>query len=221
MSIPTDSIIVVRHAEPADQVRTAPSHWIDMDLTPLGRRQADCLADRLARELSGPRCRLYSSDLRRASQTAEAIAGRLGVTVQLAPQLREHHNGLAPGLTQEALKEWAPRMTPPMHDLLASPGGETWPQFQQRVSTFMERITAAPDRPVVVVAHNGTNICILTWWLRLELNEAGQPRVSFVSSLASIAVLTTNRFGKPTIERLNDASHLQAAGPADPTHPAT
>ncbi|HUT58621.1 MAG TPA: histidine phosphatase family protein [Phycisphaerae bacterium] len=219
MSIPTDSIIVVRHAEPADQHVTAPNHWIDMPLTDLGRRQADAVADRLARELAGATCRLYSSDLKRTAQTAEPIASRLGVAVQPAPQLREYNNGLADGLSAETLKTWAPELTPPMREILANPGGESWPQFHQRVSAFMERISAAADRPLIVVAHNGSINIILNWWLRAPLTAGGDTPLSFGASLASLTVLRVSPQGKPAVERLNDTCHLQAAGLGENSQP--
>ena len=236
------AIIVVRHAQPADCMDGAASHWIDTELTPLGRRQAQAVADRLARELApalerslaldvgpapehgaalelGPaprgapsaRCVLYSSDLRRAAQTAEPIGRALGVEVVPAPGLREFNNGIPSEKAMEDLCKYVGEPTPATRELLAAPAGETWPQFQQRVAGCMERITAGEERLVVVVAHYGAIGIILSWWLGLGLTAAGDTPVSFEAGLASIAVLT-RRYNKPRIDRVNDAAHLREAG---------
>ena len=205
-------IIVIRHAQPADCNDFAASHWTDTDLTDLGRRQAQCVADRLARELSGAECVLHASDLRRASQTAEPISKALGVPIRPEPGLREFNNGLGVGQTEEALRKFVPRETQATRDLLAKPEGETWTAFYHRVSGCMERIAEERGRIVLVVSHYGTIINTLTWWLRIGLTETGDTPVSFDASLASIAVLSRNRQDKPRIERLNDTSHLLTSG---------
>src|SRR5690606_11696537 len=72
--------------------------------TPLsahGHEQARRLAERLGRERADA---LYSSDLTRALQTAEAIARVTGLPIRTDPRLREHDLGIFKGLTaQEAM----------------------------------------------------------------------------------------------------------------------
>lgn len=211
-----NAIIVIRHAQPVDCNDTASSHWTDTELTEMGRRQAQCLADRLRREIGSIPCVLHSSDLRRAFQTAEPVAKALGVPIIPQPGLREFNNGLAAGETEEALGRFVPVLTQAHRDLLANPAGETWTQFHQRIAACMDRITAGEGRLTLVVAHYGAIINILHWWLRLGLTETGDTPASFDASLASIAVLRRSRQGKPAIERLNDTSHLLADGLTGP-----
>ena len=213
-----NAIIVIRHAQPADCQDGAASHWIDTELTDLGRRQAQAVADRLARELAasfpGPAAEsavLYSSDLRRAAQTADAIGKALGLPVLPAPELREYNNGLPSEKAIADLRKYVPEETPVTRELLAKPAGETWPEFYGRVAAGMERITAGEERLVVVVAHYGAISNILSWWLGLGLTEAGDTPVSFEAGLASIAVLS-RRYNKPRLDRVNDAAHLREAG---------
>lgn len=59
----------------------------DLPLTPLGRRQAQCLAEHL-RSL-GFRGRIAASPYRRTAETADIIASALGLGVTLLPCLRE------------------------------------------------------------------------------------------------------------------------------------
>lgn len=205
-------IIIIRHAQPTDCSAHAVSHWTDTDLTDLGRRQAECVAQRMQRELGSAPCVLYSSDLRRAAQTAAPIAEKLGMEVIPVPELREFNNGLSAGGSEEALVKSAAQSSAASRDLLTNPAGESWTQFYQRVSTCMDRLTKEQGRTVVVVAHYGTIINIMTWWLRIGLTATGDTPASFEASLASVAVLKRSRQNKPALERLNDTSHLLAAG---------
>ena len=126
------SIILIRHAEPEAPADGSTSHWTDTNLTALGRRQAECVAERLNRDLGEVPCQLYSSDLKRAMQTAEIIGRAIGATPNPVAELREFNNGLAAGGSEEELKRVAAAMTPPARDLEANPQGETWREFHQR-----------------------------------------------------------------------------------------
>lgn len=83
----------------------------DIPLSPEGIRQAERLAERLAREgIAGTGHAwqgIASSDLRRARQTAEILAKRLGVPFRTDPRLRERFFGSAEGTTlPERLARW-------------------------------------------------------------------------------------------------------------------
>jgi broad specificity phosphatase PhoE len=69
---------------------------LDSNLTDLGRRQAETAAARLAAYHPDL---LISSDLRRAADTAAALAGLTGLGVEYDPRLRERHYGRWQGLS--------------------------------------------------------------------------------------------------------------------------
>ena len=211
-------IILVRHAEPTNPIPGLVSHWFDTTLTELGQRQAAAVAARLKEELAGQPVRIVSSDLKRASQTADAIAAALGgLRVETTPLLREFNNGLSIGGSEEALmKSAAAGASAPSADVLTTPQGESWPEFYGRVCQGMEEVAKDQDHVMVVVSHYGAMINIVTWWLGLGLNEQADAKVSFDALLACITVLRLNRQAKHTIERLNDTSHLREAGLGKP-----
>ncbi|NQX47329.1 histidine phosphatase family protein [Paenibacillus tritici] len=71
----------------------------DNPLDEEGFRQAAVLAERLSRESWEY---IYASDLLRARQTAEVIAGKLGIPLAgLVPGLREMNGGLIEGTTEQ------------------------------------------------------------------------------------------------------------------------
>jgi broad specificity phosphatase PhoE len=127
----------------------------DRPLTDLGRKQAVDLADRLDdTDLDA----VYSSDLRRARDTAEVVARRKGLDVWTTSDLREVDVGSWSGLTRaeaearfpEAYARW----------LQGGEGwedGETYQQLEARVVRALGRIAADHDGGrVLVVAHGGT-----------------------------------------------------------------
>jgi broad specificity phosphatase PhoE len=112
----------------------------DVDLTAEGVAQAEALAGELAHVE-----RVVSSDLRRAVQTAERIAARAGIPLELDPRLREISYGAWDG------RPWEAGIAP----------AEAWEAFQERVLAAWEQIRAGTARVTAVVAHQGVNAVIL------------------------------------------------------------
>jgi broad specificity phosphatase PhoE len=90
------TLLLVRHGETDWNADGRLQGQTDRPLTDFGRHQAQQLAD----ELDGDKFEaIYSSDLRRARETAEIVGGRLGLGVALDPDLREKDWGTWEGLT--------------------------------------------------------------------------------------------------------------------------
>lgn len=205
-------ILLVRHAHPeAPSDLHAVSHWTDTRLSERGRREAACVAERLEKEIAGRPCKVVTSDLKRAAETAQAICDRLKLPPARPERLlREFNNGV--GSSLEAIVEAAHKAA--LANLVdpAEAHGETWAAFHGRVSGAMERILREQDSITLVVSHFGTIINTVQWWLEVPLNAQDDTPVGFGANLASISVLATNKQNKHVLERLNDTSHLYAAG---------
>jgi probable phosphoglycerate mutase len=146
---------LVRHGE-TDWNRSgrAQGHT-DVPLNTLGHAQAKAVAGVLA-ELEPTR--LWSSDLARAWQTAEAIAEATGLTVEPDPRLREYDVGERSGMT---LAEAAQRFPEEYAAYLAgtsarlAPGEETTQQVHDRVvpalRDCLERL--GPGQTGIAVLH--------------------------------------------------------------------
>lgn len=89
-------LILIRHSESRPEPGIAPSRW---ELTDLGRERCVALA-----QLLEPfnLARIYCSYERKAVETAELIARRLGVPVEVANGVHEHVRTGAPYLSQHA-----------------------------------------------------------------------------------------------------------------------
>lgn len=117
----------------------------DPPLNAVGRAQARRLAERLR---PVPLDAIYSSDLRRAVETAEIVAAAKGLPVVTDPRLREADVGSWTGLTREEIARRFPGWT--SHD------GEPPDRFRARAVAATEDIAAAHQGgTVLLVCHGG------------------------------------------------------------------
>ena len=184
--------------------------WTDTQLTERGRLQAEALSFRLERVLKEIDFKIYSSDLKRAAQTADIIGKALGEVPSLEPELREFNNGEAAGMTNGEAAKIFREPTKPLIDWQPYLNSETWREFYVRVSAYLHRLSGDCSCTPVLVTHGGTLTNVVGWWLGLAMETLD--RVSFKVAPASLTVLGTSNLGERTIERLNDVNHLLSAG---------
>lgn len=150
----TATILLARHGQSDWNDAGRWQGHADRPLSELGRRQAQELAERLAAfELDA----IYSSDLQRARDTAQAVADRQGLEVATAPELREVDVGSWEGLTRgdaearfpEDFARWQAGST-------GWRDGETYLAMSDRVLAAVREIAGRhPEGRVLVVAHGG------------------------------------------------------------------
>jgi broad specificity phosphatase PhoE len=207
-------IILVRHGQAESNLGELMGGWSQTALTELGRRQARLVARRLKVELGGVECVSYHSDLLRAAQTAEIIAEETGLTIVPEPGLREINNGIATGKTVEEARAFYREPTHPLLDWRAYPDGETWRECYLRITGCMERITRSLEGPLLIVAHGGTVVNVVAWWLRIPMEALSD--ISFLTSNTGITILVETPLGERAIERHNDVAHLHSKGMGPP-----
>jgi broad specificity phosphatase PhoE len=126
----------------------------DRPLTALGLRQAAELAEELAGVALDA---VYSSDLRRARETAEAVAAPRGQTVIVLTQLREVDVGSWSGLTRAEAKERFPQAFRRWAD--GGQGwddGETYEHMAERVVEAVRDVAEGhAGGTLLVVSHGG------------------------------------------------------------------
>lgn len=165
------AIVLIRHAE--TDLAGKFCGQSDPDLNALGQQRLISLAEKLA-----PLgiTRIYSSDLRRARQTATAIAKQLGVPVELRPGLREIHFGLWEGLTWEELERQYPgeaRLWVKDFPAHSAPGGERYRDFATRVESEFKAVIADRDPTTrAVVTHRGVMQYALTHFFGFSEDDA-------------------------------------------------
>jgi broad specificity phosphatase PhoE len=148
------TLLLARHGETDwNRARRWQGH-ADRPLTELGRAQAAALAERLADIALDA---VYASDLRRARETAAAVAAEQSLEVIERRDLREVDVGSWEGLTRE---EAEARFPDGYRRWLAGgtgwDDGETYEQMSGRVLAAVGQIAAAHEGGrVVIVSHGG------------------------------------------------------------------
>lgn len=200
-------LLVIRHGETAWNTESRIQGHIDIPLNEKGRWQAERLAHALADEHIHA---IYSSDLQRARDTAEAIASGNGLDVMLDMQLRERHFGRFEGMTQDEIAAVWPEEARRWRDRDPSygpEGGEVLTRFYERSVAALTRLALRhPGQQIAVVAHGGVLDCFYRAANGVTLE---QPRGWKITN-ASINRLLFNGEGF-TMVGWADSHHLDAA----------
>ncbi len=197
-------LYLVRHGETAWNVQRRYQGQSDLPLSDVGVEQAEALACRLADEKFDA---IYASDLKRAWETANAIAEKSGLAVISEPRLREMNFGIIEGLTFDEAQTRYPKVMaawlknynqPP-------PDGEPLNIVSARVLSLLDDLQKKhADQTICLVAHGGP----LSEIIRLVLELPAERRWSFAMDNASLSELILGENGHPVLKRLNDTNHL-------------
>ncbi|XP_072977472.1 phosphoglycerate mutase-like protein 4 isoform X1 [Typha angustifolia] len=204
-------ILVLRHGETSWNASRIIQGHLDPELNETGRRQATAVAAHLSKESKF--AAIYSSDLKRAAETAQIIASSCGLPeVVLDQALRERNLGDLQGLT---LRD-AAKIKPKAYKLFLSSkreqevpgGGESLDQLSVRCVSSLQRIAAQhKGERVIVVTHGG--------FLR-ELYRRAAPNESLNGKIHNTSV---NVFlisdGRWIIKKWGEICHLQEIGVLD------
>ena len=162
----------------------------------------------MARRLASRRAEaLYTSDLLRASQTAEPIAQALGVEAAPMRELREIFLGDWEGLHTTDIasrfpEQWAAWTREPSWDLV--PRGEGAAAFEARVESALDRLFEHhPHGDALVVTHGG----VIQVALHHVVGRASHGIFAFRISNGSVTIVE-RRGGRLVIATVNDTSHL-------------
>jgi broad specificity phosphatase PhoE len=223
------TVTLVRHGDPDWAPDGGPS-VDDPGLTPYGRRQAEAVANALAKT---PVDHLYVSAHRRARETAAPIAQATGRSARVVADLSEIGVAVA-GLTQEDVDRYFQEAArrPLAEHWDGWPGAETFHDFHARVTKALLGVLgehgirgqrehdftvwSEPEQPVsiVIVAHGGTNSVLLTHLL--DVRPVPWEWLRFESQLAAYSVAEARPLGPLgsvwSLQNFNEVDHLRAAG---------
>ena len=146
----------VRHGETEWNRAGKMQGWHDSPLTDLGLLQAKATAEGMAGR--GVEI-IYTSDLKRAIDTANIIAEKIGVEVITDPRLRERNMGDMEGLTHEMYGQIAPHLLKKylmFEPEWSIPGGESLVQRTERcVYAAKDICQNHPGQTILIVGHGG------------------------------------------------------------------
>ena len=166
------TLILARHGETDWNRENRFQGHADPPLNDLGREQSAELAARLAGERIA---RVYTSPLRRASETAEIVARELGLEVEHLEGLREIDVGAWSGLTRDEVAvrfpdEYALWLDRAPHGYGE---GETYDELAARVVPALRSLADRhPSETVLVVTHGGPSRVMQAHAAGIDYHEA-------------------------------------------------
>jgi len=163
----------IRHGEPADGVAGAFIGRTEVDLSPLGKHQAEALKEYLKDAQVDA---VLSSPRRRARDTVAPLAAGHGIPIRTVAGFAEMDFGRWEGLRWDAIVAQDPDYAERWQANPAAipcPDGESCAQFQARIESALESfLSEFRGRSVVLGAHAGTNRAILAHILGRPYMEA-------------------------------------------------
>ncbi|MES0871782.1 histidine phosphatase family protein [Pseudovibrio sp. SCP19] len=205
-----NELILLRHGESEHLLQGIVGGWTDTTLTPHGIDQAKQTAEYLAEDARFRSTPIFTSDLKRASQTSKWIAARTGGQLVKTPELRELNYGAAKDLPKAEADKIRVPPTQPILDWIPYDGGESWRMLYSRIEQYLNQLDAANIERAVVVSHANSIICMINWWLGLS-SDTHLQNIMYDIRPCSITHLKRDEDGCSRVVRLNDVCHLQGA----------
>lgn len=198
-------LVLLRHGQTAASVRRLYSGRGNPELTELGHRQAEGAAALLAGTAFDA---AYCSPLRRAQQTARAVAAGRELTIRTAEPLIETDFGAWEGMGFAAARERDPQLHARWlgDPAVPAPGGESFDQVRARVSGLVDEIvTAHPAQTVLLVSH----VTPIKTVLRYALGVGPELLYRLHLDLASISIAEFYPDGGASVRLVNRAPDVQ------------
>lgn len=198
-------IITVQHTQSVHHTNGMVGSWTDWDLTELGREQADHIGRKLKDELAGKDVVMYSSDLKRAKQTAAEIAKYIGTEPFLRQELRERNLGKCCGKSVQWLRENLECPEKTVDDRLFS-DGESRRDAWNRLKPFFDEVMSGSDENILIVSHGD----LLSIWnaMYLGLPVESLCRVDIHGAAGGVSHMFVHDDGKHRIKSINDMSYI-------------
>ena len=200
------NIITIQHTQSVHHTNGMVGSWTDWDLSDLGRRQADNIGRNLVDYTGGAPFVLYSSDLKRARQTAEAVGRHLGLTPVLRTELREGNLGRACGKSVQWLRENLERQEKTVDDRLFS-DAESRRDIWNRLLPFFNEIMENDEENIIIVSHGGLLSVFNTMFLGLPVESMNTCELFGLAG--GVTRMLVNDEGKRFIKRMSDLSFLK------------
>lgn len=200
------TIFTIQHTQSVHHTNGMVGSWTDWDLSETGVAQAQRIGERLRAEVQGQPYIMFSSDLKRAAQTAAIVGGCLGVTPVLRQELRERNLGRCCGQSVAWLREHMEMQEKTIDDRLFS-DAESRRDEWNRLRPFFDELMAGDATHIIVVSHGD----LLSVFNAMFLGLPAETMNSFeLFGLAGgVSLMTVSDDGKRRIRKLSDLSYMR------------
>ena len=200
------NIITIQHTQSVHHTNGMVGSWTDWDLSELGRQQADNIGRNLVDYTGGAPFVLYSSDLKRAAQTADAVGRHLGLTPILRTELRERNLGKACGKSVQWLRENLECPEKTVDDRLFS-DAESRRDAWNRLLPFFNEIMENNEENIIIVSHGDLLSLFNAMFLGMPVESMNT--CELWGGAGSVSRMTVKDDGKRMIRCMGDLSFLK------------
>lgn len=157
-------LYIARHGQTEWNAKNLLCGRTDLPLNVIGEKQAEQLAERMICEGAQPDV-IIASPMIRAMQTADIVAARLGVPVEIEPRLIEQHYGRFEGGSIREPEFLAIRQS----FAIRYPGGESMLDVAGRVYPLLAELRERRDvRSALLISHGGTIRVMNTYFMDMS-----------------------------------------------------
>lgn len=199
------NIFTVQHTQSEHHINGMVGSWTDWNLTELGKQQAERIAIKLKQELSDKKVVLYTSDLKRAKQTADCIASQLQIAPVVKKELRERNLGRCCGKSLQWLRENLECDEKTIDDRLFS-DAESRRDEWNRLQPFFSRVMTEEAENIIIVSHGDLLSVFNSMFLGLEVESLNTCEMFGFAGGVSQMIVRDN--GKRMIKRISDMSFI-------------
>ena len=200
-------LYLIRHGQTEWNITGRIQGKTDILLNETGLYQAGLLSEAMAKRSIEA---IFASPLKRASDTACAVAAKKRLPVTPVNELREVDFGLWEGLTWDEISKRYPADFAAWDEnpVKNTPtGGEKKESSKARCKLAMDRILNSSDGDIAIVAHGGILVFVADYLL-----QAKKDRNEIIVRNASITIIEYDReSGVGELLLLNDVGHLAKA----------
>lgn len=207
------TVTLIRHGETEWNRIGKQQGQLNSPLSQRGMAQARAIAKSLEKEKSNYDA-LYSSDLGRAVQTAEAISEQLGLEINLDLRLRERNLGILQGLTIEEFREEKneeyKRFRSRDPDYIILDGESIRERHERAVSCLFDIADKHKGQKIIIVAHGGILDSIFRKVFNIELTA--ERKFSLLNSSINTFIVLK---GEWSLTSWGNVSHLDGIAALD------
>ena len=206
--MPVTKLYLVRHGQSAGNAEGRFGGHGPTPLSQLGEKQAQITAKLLAKEGVNV---IYSSDLRRAIQTAEPLSKLTGVQIKSTSAFRERNVGVLEGLTFDESKATFPKdyyalVNRSVHHVITD--GESYRHLLRRsTAELWDILRDHIGEKIAIYSHTGA-ICCLTLHLMGAIRRDTKQTPWIVTSNCGINRFEIRGRNNVRVLALNDTRHL-------------
>ena len=201
-------LYLIRHGQSAGNAEGRFGGHSATPLSKLGEKQAHLTGKTLAKEGIAA---IYSSDLHRAVQTANALSKLTDVPVVTTSAFRERHIGVLEGLTFDESKASFPKdyyalVNRNIHHIITA--GESYRQLLRRTTSELRAILSKHSgQRIAIFSHTGA-ICFLTLHLMGAIHRTTKQTPWIVTSNCGINRFEFRGPRNVRVLAINDTRHL-------------